>query len=725
MISARRPEARRWTGRLGAVVTLLLVALASPAPAGAAADDALAVRLTGVSPGYLTPDQHLTVSGTVTNLSSSAVDLISLALRIQTTAPSTRSALDLWLDPGVSQAATRLALQQPDQRLEPGGTTAFEFTVDPTDLPLSRTAAAWGPRGIAVDAVSAGGDRGRAVTHVVWYPGSTAAATDVSLLVPLVPSSQELTDAALASGTLAEQSGERMLAIAAATAADRAVAWALDPALVLPTGERAGTDPGEEPSSDGAEPAAAANPDEADLSTGAATPAPSGSAETDTAPETEPEPPALTELLAPLASGRELVGLPYAALDEAATTHTGHGELHATATEIGNAALADAGLSALEGVAWPTAQVPDRATLRALADKGAGTFVVSDAAVPLIRELTYTPTGRATASTGNGTVSLLVAESALSAALGGAAPAGDGQRADDLAARQYLLALTAMVSRERPSDARHLLAVAPKGFEGDTTALHDRIAALAEAPWVRLAPLSELAARPDPGYERAGLPEEAPEAGEASAALLAQVGAALDSLAQFSAIVAEPDRVAVAERHRLLQVAAGSWRGDEAGREAFANLTRAAAADFQTRIGVIATGTVNLISEVGDLPVSLRNELDQDVAARLRLTPDGPSILLGDAVDVIVPARSEHTVPVRVSAVGSADVEITAVLTDQQGQVDGESATRSVRVRADWENVGTAVLAGLLGLALVVGLVRSIRRANRRRERAAEAGVEQ
>ena len=724
MISARRTGARRRTGRLGSVVALALVVLASLAPVGAAAEgDELAVRLTRVSPGYLTPEETLTVSGTVTNQSSSAVNLASLALRIRLSAPSTRSALDLWLDPAVGQFATRLALQQPDQRLEPGGTTTFEFTVDPADLPLSRSAAAWGPRGLAVDAVTAGGIRQSARTHVVWYPGSTAEATDVSLLVPLVPSSQELTDAALAPGAVADQSGERVLALAAATAADRAVAWAMDPALVLPAGRGAEPGLGGQSGADGAEPVAAAEPDEAGVPAGTATPTPSESDGSDD-PAPEPGTPGLAELLAPLAAGHELVGLPYAAMDEAATTHTGYADLQATAMQIGNEAFAESGLRTLEGVAWPTAQVPDRATLRTLADTGARTFVVSDAAVPLSRELTYTPTGRGTVSTGSGTASLLLAESALSAALGGVVPEGEGQRADDLAARQYLLALTAMVSRERPNDSRHLLAAAPRGFAGDATALHDRIAALAGAPWVRLAPLSELAALPDPGYERAGLPEEAPEAGEASAALLSQVGTALDSLDRFAAIVAEPERVAVAERHRLLQVAAGSWRSDEAGRDAFANLTRAAAADFQTRIGVIATGTVNLISEVGDLPVSLRNELDQDVVARLRLTPDGPSILLGDAVDVTVPARSEHTVSVRVNAVGTADVEITAVLTDQQGHVVGESATLSVRVRADWENVGTAVLAGLLGLALVVGLVRSIRRSNRRRDGSTEAGVE-
>ena len=218
----------------------------------------------------------------------------------------------------------------------------------------------------------------------------------------------------------------------------------------------------------------------------------------------------------------------------------------------------------------------------------------------------------------------------------------------------------------------------------------------------------------DSGFDRVAPRAVVREDGEADSSLLEQVVAAQASLEAFATIVAEPELLAREERRRLLQVASAAWRVDPTGRQAFANVSRAAAADVQKRVGVIATGTVNLISEVGDLPVSVRNDLDQEMTAQLRLTPDGPSILLGDAVPVVVPAESESTIGVRVNAVGSADVEILAVLTDANGQVVGDAATLLVRVRADWENIGTAVIAAFVAAALILGLVRNIRRSPRR-----------
>ena len=75
-------------------------------------------------------------------------------------------------------------------------------------------------------------------------------------------------------------------------------------------------------------------------------------------------------------------------------------------------------------------------------------------------------------------------------------------------------------------------------------------------------------------------------------------------------------------------------------------------------------------------------------------------------------------------AVGSGDVARrgdAAVRPTASPSAPAQQLT--VRVRADWENVGTAVVAGLLGLALVVGIVRTIRRGQTRHRGAGSTPV--
>jgi hypothetical protein len=272
-----------------------------------------------------------------------------------------------------------------------------------------------------------------------------------------------------------------------------------------------------------------------------------------------------------------------------------------------------------------------------------------------------------------------------------------------------------MISRERPADVQHLLAVVPRDFEGDAAALGDRLAVLEAAPWVELAPLSALVGAADPGLTETTLPDEVVAEAEIGHDLLDEVVQARTALADFATIASEPEHLVREEQRRLLQVTSAGWRADPGGRSSFANVVLKAASDLPSRVGVLTSGTVNLISETGGLPVTVRNGLDQAITVHLRLTPRGPSIRLPEVVPVEVPAGSEIAVPVAVSAVGSADVEVDVELLDSAGRPVGDPATLFVRVRADWENVGTAVVAAAVAVTFVLGLVRSIRRAHRRR----------
>jgi len=183
-----------------------------------------------------------------------------------------------------------------------------------------------------------------------------------------------------------------------------------------------------------------------------------------------------------------------------------------------------------------------------------------------------------------------------------------------------------------------------------------------------------------------------------------------------AALVGDPD----AER---LGPAALAWREDPTGRRASIARTVATTTALRASVSVPPTGTVNLISTSGDLPLRVDNALDQDVTLMVRLRTTDRRLIADTAVKVVVPAGEERTVEIPVSGVQSADVQAVVELSTTTGVVVDSSTVLTVRVRAEWENIGTGAVGGLLALLLVIGVVRTARRARgTRADRAAAAG---
>ncbi|GMA33074.1 hypothetical protein GCM10025875_30660 [Litorihabitans aurantiacus] len=69
--------------------------------------------------------------------------------------------------------------------------------------------------------------------------------------------------------------------------------------------------------------------------------------------------------------------------------------------------------------------------------------------------------------------------------------------------------------------------------------------------------------------------------------------------------------------------------------------------------------------------------------------------------------------PVPMVAVANGRTRVDVSVTSPDGVVIGVGETFDLRVRAEWETVGTGIVAAALGLLLVVGLVRTVRRGRR------------
>lgn len=656
----------------------------------------VSVSLTGISPEVLTPGEDLVVRGTLTNGTSTEIAVPELRLRAQQNAPISRSLLERWLDPTSLSATTLLHAERLEDPVAAGATVDFTLTVPGDAVPFAPTYSGWGPRGIEVTAHDAEApvltDVPAVRSFLLWWPDIEVETMPLAVLAAAAPTAPER--------AAAQETGTRLDAVAAErlepllTALDRpAVDLAVDPSLLvdvpgvvdLTAGEPAGEEPSEEPS----------------------TPV--------TAPKT-----ALRATLGAFADspGRAVHALLWADADAAALTHAGRTDLLDDVIGARDAALEEAGLAAGTGLAWPAADTPDADTVTALSAAGAAAVVLPSSGLALTSQLTYTPSARADVAVDGTALPAVLTDERLSALLSGTLLPVDPERApvelDPVTARQYLLAETAVVARERPADRRDLLLTVPRDFSGDPAVLADQLAALDQAPWLDRVGLTEMLEHEAPEVERENLPERVVEDGEVDAAELGRVSEVLERTAAFAGVLEDPDALIDPVRTSLLEVTSAAWRELP---ETRAGLVDAAEEASAARRGLVAArpgSTLNLINNEAHIPVAVTNEMSRPATVVVRLSPRDPRLVADDEVTLEIPAQQSATAQVPVHAVGSGDVVVDVVLAAPDGTPIDEPTEIRVRVRADWETVGTAVVAGLLVIMLVAGLVRTVRRARRR-----------
>ncbi|WP_250448185.1 DUF6049 family protein, partial [Actinotalea sp. C106] len=280
-------------------------------------------------------------------------------------------------------------------------------------------------------------------------------------------------------------------------------------------------------------------------------------------------------------------------------------------------------------------------------------------------------------------------------------------------AAQDLLAELAVITRERPSDGRHMLLTVPRDWDPDPAVASAQLEALTTAPWVETEPISALVGAPDPGLDRGSLPLDLESGAEVAASELAQVRAALEERDEISTMLEDPESVLGDPELELLSAASAAWRSDPEARQASIAGIEAATATLRGAVAVVPGGDVNLISTSGELPIRVANTLDQAVDVRIGLRPGDSRLRSDDDVEVTIAADSEVTVALPVHGIQSADVAVAVEVRTPEGVVVDDSTVLTVRVRAEWESIGTAIIGALLAVGVVIGVVRTVRRGRR------------
>jgi hypothetical protein len=228
--------------------------------------------------------------------------------------------------------------------------------------------------------------------------------------------------------------------------------------------------------------------------------------------------------------------------------------------------------------------------------------------------------------------------------------------------------------------------------------------------WVDVVPLSELLGRIPPDVEREPLPGNEPAEEELRPAQVRALADARRAVEAYASVAAQPASLTGGVEVALAAPLSLVYRSEPEARAAAADQAVARAQQLRGGLSVVPRADVALLSASGDLPVRVRNDLPVDATVTVVLRPDDPRLVVETRPTVVVPAGRSVDVPVAVRAIGSGDVDIRVEVLSPSGAPVLEPTSFSVRVRAGWETVGTAVVAAAIALLFVSGIWRTVRR---------------
>ena len=747
----------------------------SQAPRAEAAANQVTMSIDAMAPEVLHSDQDLVLTGSITNGTGQVITGADLVTRVQRSTEVTSQSLKKWLT-GIDESGLSDPVTVPLGRdLQPGEAAQFSITVPADELPLS-SADQWGPRGVAVRLESQGGSLAQDRSVLVWDSGASVTPVHLTAFIPVTASAQEM--AVLAGPRTQEReeavTGIRSRVLGLLGMAGDGVVMAVDPALVEALGvtptslEEAARNSGSQPASpDGAtqapqgadssasaastaptsEPSASAGPSSSASSTppsSSASATPSASAGPSSSAPSTKTPDDVTQLSAALmrAIGTGgLVALPWGDSDIAALAHLQQTSLIETAAQrTQESAIFKAG--APTSLAWLASSVLDSTTVGTL-PQSTSTVIASPTSLPAADELTYTPSGLGAL----GDRAVLLPEQSLSETLTGEASqtgasdqngaatqathdtrspqTAQTDQAAELDTRQLLRGDSAILVRQAPALERDVVVAMPRraASTADPSAVHERVAALRSASWIRPQSLGDLqehtraeveATDEGPSHvERSEPPEKVIDDDELPADLLTAASGTAATLQSVSSVLSDPPALLGDYTGLESVVASASWRADPATRSAQVPAAEAAGTGVTSSLAAVPSSTINLISSEAQLPVRITSSLDQDVTVQVYLVSDNKRLQVPRTTTVKVPANQQAKVTVPIRAVGSGDVGLTVQVLAADGTTVGRPTTVDMRVRADWESRGTGIIVGLLVSIVVIGTVRTVRRGRR------------
>lgn len=731
-------------------------------PTGSAADisqsaaDGLTVEVDKINPEVISPGSDITVEGTITNTSTETLSGFDVRVSLQSRSQSSVELLKDWLVFDDSSYSYVAHTEQLNHSLAAGASMRFSLNIRASQLP-SAAGNNWGARGMEVTVTSGelvSSDRAIAV----WSPNTQVQPTKVTAVIPLTASAMQMRELlALQSGaafTPSQSDGfspnacitgdkvdlklattqMRTRTIEILNAANSQTIVAVDPYLLSALGataaavnqKTADATPSATASPTASAPAtASANTENSTPSATAsatpsasATPAPTQSSTQNAKAVEAQQVAALNQALAGALKRGGIIALPPMDADLVALSHvsTGASQIREAINQSKAMVGKDQLLSgARADVAISSSLELDQTYLDAV--KGQVSTVISppDALYPA-GDLDYIPDS--TAFLNNQRV--LIPDQTLSESVSGVLTTYEGFLGNltDFDARQLARGTTAVITRQRPDQVRHVLLVVERDSVSnmDVKDLNDRLSAINNS-WSTPAPLTELEqlastkASDGTEIEREPLPVSSTDPYRINEQELATASKTVSTTQNMVSIYNEPAKIA-GSTLRLTEVATSSaWRQgkfmvviDDVGcrNKIIGNMLR-----------TLPSSTINLIDSSAHLPVRVSNDTSQPAKVTIHLRPSRSLLRSKGDTTAVIPANSQTTVMVPVNAVGSGDIDVKVSMKNALGQPVGSSSTVHMRVRANWESWFTWGLGSVFSVLMVAGIVRTVHRGRR------------
>ncbi|MEY9870827.1 hypothetical protein ABH931_000281 [Streptacidiphilus sp. MAP12-33] len=642
------------------------------------------VTLNTVTPAVPTADGEVTVTGTVRNRTSSAVQGLHVGLMTTGAALTQRSEIEsvaaLGEKPSGNDGFERGDLQQRIGTLAPGATVSFSIKA-----PISKLGLPADPDGVfalGVDAQSnVGADAGYplaiARTFLPLHPrNSSVKATKVATLWPLTnppvlqaqtyvdPSShteepvltQEL------AGSLAQEGRLGQLASIGQQNPGLRLTWMVDPDLIDTVSAMTGD----------YQVTTAADTSGANAGCHCLTAGTGKQAATNW----------LAQVQSALSTGKpDVVSLPYADPDLASLAHnsTARSQVASLLPVLGSSVGLDRlQVDANHDVAWPYQGYVDTSIVSVAKSMGASQIIVNGASMPDSPDLTYTPNAARRISGG---MTAVVADSELTKIF-----AGDlSTQAEQTAAVQRFLAETLAISGEQPYTQRDVVVQPPRNLS--TATAQTLVRALKDAQggaWVQPVDLNSVvqagaSTGADTRVPSTGSYPSWLRAGELSGTAVDALTKTQQGLTQLQRILTRPDRLREPFNAAMVRSVSTGWRADQP-----AGITYALDMNgYMTSL----TGSVYIIKKTSDvvvpgdnasaqIAVSVENDLEQPVTRlklHLEVADTGyPRLKIDsqsaqDGVDITVAGgRTKYTARFKVTATANGQVKMKAVLLSAQ-----------------------------------------------------------
>jgi hypothetical protein len=702
---------------------------AGPAAAAASSDTARAqpwIAITSMTPTVAKPKGKVTVSGMVANPTAASLADLSVQLWSSNLPVGTRQAMDNYLagqagavlDAPVPSAQLTLPSRVPAHSAQP-----WSLTLDVAQVGMTK----FGVYPLAAQLTSStGSELDAARTLLPFWPGKSAARTVKPLSIgwvwPLIDVPQRGACAALLTNDLAASvapGGRLATLLSAGRPADgrnAQLTWAIDPALlsdvsVMTAPYRVG----------GRENCTGGQPEQ-----------PSHSAAG-----------WLSQVKA-VTGQQDFFVTPYADVDLAALAHRGlvselthaFNDGHAVAQQILKRTQR-ATPDTVGQMAWPAGGVADYTVLEELAaHQQVRAMILDSRLMPPVAQPGATPTTPTAATTTpdglGGQMQILLADHGLSQVLslrrnqipgvssGSTAMPGSvrGQirEAAAFGQEQLFLAETAMIASEPAGGPRAVVAAPPRRWDPSPSLAAGLLQETVDTPWLRPATLASLATMPPPrgSPARRSPPRHQVSSDELSAALLHQVN---DNLVVQVGLL---DSILTTSGHGYLSTAvdaveSSAWRGGRHDQRPAVQLLHRELAFVEAQlrqVKIVVTPRVTLGGKAGNVPVSVRNNLPQQVTVRLKVSvPPEDQVSIGHYKSVItVPARSAVPVRIPMQAAAAGSKTLSLWLTTPEGTA---LPGKPVNLTVTATHFGTLAIV-IISVALVVFVLSAAARAIRR-----------